>query len=79
MEEKECIYYVDIEILNDKFYRGLLKSIDRFVLKSTDASFQCFRREAERAIRHNRHVTGSKVRLSHIRTEFLDEIQDKYE
>ena len=78
MEEKECIYYVEIEKLDDKFYRGLLKSMDRFVLESTDASFQCFRREAERAIRHNRHVTGSKVRLSHIRTDFLNEIQYKY-
>ena len=78
MVEKECLYYVDIEELDDAFYGVLLRSIDKFVLESTDASFQCFRREAERVIRHRGHVTNSKVRLSRVRTEFLDEIQDKY-
>ena len=78
MVEKECLYYVDIEELDDAFYGVLLRSIDKFVLESTDSSFQCFRREVERVIRHRGHVTHSKVRLSRVRTEFLDEIQDKY-
>ena len=78
MDEKDCLYYVDIVELDDAFYGGLLKSIDTFVLKTTDSSFQHFRREAERVIRHSQHVTSSKVRLSRVREEFLDEIQDRY-
>ena len=74
MAEKECFYYVDIEDLHDEFYEGLLKAIDDFVRESADASFQCFRREAERVLRRNRHVTASKVRLSYDRHEFLREI-----
>lgn len=77
MEEKDCFYYVDIEELDDAFY-GLLRMIDAFVLESTDACFQRFRREADRVIRHNRHVTSPKVQLSRDRTEFLYEIEHKY-
>ena len=76
MEEENCFYYVDVKELHDEFYEVLLKSIDTFVLESTDASFQCFRREAERVVRRNRHVQASKARFSHVRIEFLDEIQD---
>ena len=78
MDEKDCFYYVDIEELDDEFYGDLLRSLDMFVLQSSEASFQCFRREAERVIRHSRHVTGSKARPSAVRHEFLEEIQDKY-
>ena len=78
MDEKDCLYYVDIEELDNAFYGGLLNSIDTFVLETTDSSFQHFRREAERVIRHSQHVTSSKVRLSRVRKEFLDEIQDRY-
>ena len=76
MNEENCFYYVDVKELDDEFYKVLLKSIDTFVLESTDESFQRFRREAERVVRHNRHVQASKVRLSRVRMEFLDEIQD---
>ena len=76
MDEENCFYYVDVKELHDEFYEVLLKSIDTFVLESTDASFQCFRREAERVVRRNRHVQASKARFSHVRIEFLDEIQD---
>lgn len=68
---------MDIQELDDAFY-GLLRSIDTFVLESTYACFQRFRREAERVIRHNRHVTSSSVQLPRNRAEFLDEIQHKY-
>ena len=78
MDEKDCFYYVDIEELNDRFYRGLLNSIDAFVLESSEVSFQRFRREAQRVVLQSRHVTGCKVRFSRDRSEFLDEIQDKY-
>ena len=76
MDEKDCFYYVDIQELHDEFYGVLLKAIDDFVRESTDASFQHFRREAERVIRRNRHVTASKARLSYVRDQFLDEIHD---
>ena len=78
MDERDCFYYVDIQELHDEFYGVLLKSVDTFVLKSSDESFQRFRREAERVVRRSRHVQASKARFSHVRIEFLDEIQDKY-
>ena len=78
MAEKECLYYPQIEELEEKFYGGLLKSLDTFILESTDAAFQCFRRETERVIRHSQHVTASKARPSEVRIKFLGEIQDKY-
>ena len=78
MAEKECLYYPQIEELEEKFYGGLLKSLDTFILESTDAAFQCFRRETERIIRHSQHVTASKARPSEVRIKFLGEIQDKY-
>ena len=74
MAEKGCFYYVDIQDLDDEFYGCLLKAIDDFVMESADASFQCFRREAESVLRRNRHVTASRVRLSYDRHEFLHEI-----
>ena len=77
-DEKDCFYYVHMEELHDKFYQGLLNSIDAFVLGSSEVSFQRFRREAERVYVKSRHVTGCKVRFSRARSEFLDEIQDKY-
>ena len=75
--EKECFYYVDIVELDEAFYE-VLRSIDTFVHSANNASFQRFRREAERVIRHRRHVTSPKVRLSSDRTAFLDEIQYTY-
>ena len=75
--EKDRLYYPYIEELDNVFYR-FLKSLDTFVLKADGTSFQHFRRDAERVIRHRRHVTSPKVRLSHDRTAFLDEIQHKY-
>lgn len=74
MDEKERLYYPYILELHDEFYEVLLKAIDDFVRESTDASFQCFRREAERVIRRKRHITASKVRLSYVRADFLREI-----
>ena len=76
MDERDCFYYVDIKELHDEFYEVLLKSIDYFVQTSTDASFQHFRREAERVIRRNRRVTASRAQLSYVRNQFLDEIHD---
>ena len=63
MDEKKCFYYVDIEELDDEFCRGLLKSLDKFVLESSEVSFRNFKLEAERAIRHSTrgHVTASKI------------------
>lgn len=78
MDERSCLHYPHIEKLDDEFCKGLLRSIDTFVLESTNASFQRFRRETERVIRRRRHVTGCKIRLSLDRTEFLDEIQHTY-
>ena len=75
--EKGCFYYVDIEVLDNAFY-GVLRSVDTFVHEAKDTAFQRFRREAERVIRHRRHVTSPRVRLSRDRAEFLDEIQYKY-
>ena len=75
MDEKSCSYYIDIVEVDDAFYGDLLKSIDAFVLESSNAQFLSFRREAERVIRHSQHVTGSKVRLSHDRMDFLRDIQ----
>ena len=75
MAEKSCSYYIDIVEVDDAFYGDLLKSIDAFVLESSNAQFLSFRREAERVIRHSQHVTGSKVRLSHDRMDFLRDIQ----
>ena len=78
IDERDCFYYVDIMDLDDRFYRGLLKSIDVFVLESSVVSFQRFRREAQRVFLQSRHLTSYKVRFSRDRLEFLDEIQGKY-
>ena len=76
MAEKRCLYYVDIQELNKEFYQVLLKSVDTFVTQSSDEAFQRFRREAERVILNEKHVTVSRVKLSRDRLEFLDQIQD---
>ena len=67
-----------IEELDDEFCRGLLKSIDKFVLGTSEESFRNFKREAERAIRQRGHVIASKIHLSGNREQFLDEIHGKY-
>ena len=78
MDEKDCFYYADIEELNDRFYKVLLDSVDAFVLKSSEESFQRFRREAERVVVKSRDMAGCKVQFSHDRREFLSEIQHRY-
>ena len=78
MAEEDCFYYPYIEAVNDEFYEKFLKSIDKFVLESSESALQCFRQSAERVVRHSRHVTGCKAQPSSNRAKFLQEIQGKY-